>query len=211
MGAALPSAQPAIETKMNMPRPAAVAQWLAEQGDVEIQGPRSTGVIVAIAALATLCVMGVASLIYYKLKLPAQTESAALPVPVADPAASGASADSTAAPKAEGKAGGNGNGNGNDGKTAATEPATEGGDKKASPGGPAKPAKEEDPPGRLTIVCKPACDNIVAGGAALGPGPVFNHAMPPGTHRVTCTAKGKSKTVVVQIVSGQATSHTVVM
>jgi hypothetical protein len=62
--------QAAIETKMSLPRPAAVAQWLMEQGDVEIGGPRSTGVIIAIAALATLCVMGVASLIVYKLRLP---------------------------------------------------------------------------------------------------------------------------------------------
>ncbi len=62
--------QGAIETKMSLPRPAAVAQWLMEQGDVEIGGPRSTGVIIAIAALATLCVMRVASLNVYKLRLP---------------------------------------------------------------------------------------------------------------------------------------------
>lgn len=66
--------QAAIETKMSLPRPAAVAQWLMEQGDVEIGGPRSTGVIIAIAALATLCVMGVASLIVYKLRLPAPSD-----------------------------------------------------------------------------------------------------------------------------------------
>src|SRR5690606_6714355 len=54
-----PAAQANVETKMSLPRPAAVAQWLMEQGDIEIQGPRSTGVIIAIAALATLCVMGV--------------------------------------------------------------------------------------------------------------------------------------------------------
>lgn len=69
-----PANQHAIETKMSLPRPAAVAQWLMEQGDVEIGGPRSTGVIIAIAALATLCVMGVASLIVYKLRLPAQPD-----------------------------------------------------------------------------------------------------------------------------------------
>ncbi len=66
--------QAAIETKMSLPRPAAVAQWLMEQGDVEIGGPRSTGVIIAIAALATLCVMGVVSLIVYKLNPPARPD-----------------------------------------------------------------------------------------------------------------------------------------
>jgi serine/threonine protein kinase len=76
-GGQLSSNQHAIETKMSLPRPAAVAQWLMEQGDVEIGGPRSTGVIIAIAALATLCVMGVASLIVYKLRLPAQPDPAA--------------------------------------------------------------------------------------------------------------------------------------
>lgn len=70
--------QAAIETKMSLPRPAAVAQWLMEQGDVEIGGPRSTGVIIAIAALATLCVMGVASLIVYKLRLPPQPDPASM-------------------------------------------------------------------------------------------------------------------------------------
>lgn len=73
---ALSANQAAIETKMSLPRPAAVAQWLMEQGDVEIGGPRSTGVIIAIAALATLCVMGVASLIVYKLRLPTLPEPA---------------------------------------------------------------------------------------------------------------------------------------
>ncbi|MEM1032904.1 MAG: protein kinase [Myxococcota bacterium] len=63
-----PGGQANVETKMSLPRPAAVAQWLMEQGDVEIQGPRSTAVIIAIAALATICVLGVGGLIIFKVR-----------------------------------------------------------------------------------------------------------------------------------------------
>ena len=63
----------------------------------------------------------------------------------------------------------------------------------------------------LTINCKPACSSIVAGGTSLGPSPVFNHPMPPGQHRVTVKGNDKTKTIVVQITSGQLTSQTVTM
>ena len=71
--------QAAIETKMSMPRPAAVTQWLAEQGNIEIGAPRSTAVLISIAALATLCVMGVVSLIVFKLRTPAHITPGGIP------------------------------------------------------------------------------------------------------------------------------------
>lgn len=66
----------AIETRMSLPRPTAIAEWLAEQGDVQIQGPRTFGVLLSIAALATLCVIGVGALVVYKLRLPPRSAPA---------------------------------------------------------------------------------------------------------------------------------------
>jgi serine/threonine-protein kinase len=99
------SHQAAIETKMSLPRPAAVAQWLMEQGDVEIQGPRSTGVIIAIAALATLCVMGVASLIVYRLREPQRPDSALVVPTAAKPVGTGSAVGSGANQPASAPAG----------------------------------------------------------------------------------------------------------
>ena len=195
-----PAAQGAIETKMSLPRPAAVAQWLIEQGDVEIQGPRSTGVIIAIAALATLCVMGVASLIVYKLRLPPQPDPRAISVPAAT---APVEVDSKDVPEATGKA------------SAAKDKSSKKGD--ASPGeavddeSAAKGKKSADEPGTLSIQCTPQCDSIVAGGVSLGPSPVFDHEMRPGNHRVTLKANGATKKLVVSVSSGQATRHNVKM
>lgn len=190
----------AIETKMSLPRPAAVAQWLMEQGDVEIQGPRSTGVIIAIAALATLCVMGVASLIAYKLRLPAQNDGA-----VTAPMAASARVGEEAAPVPE---------KGGEQFADSMSTASEGAPAAGKDSGGAKPgssAAAGEAPGKLTINCKPACDQIVADGVSLGPSPVFNHPLSPGQHRVTCKLAGKSKTLAVMITSGQLTSKTVRM
>jgi eukaryotic-like serine/threonine-protein kinase len=190
--------QGAIETKMSLPRPAAVAQWLIEQGDVEIQGPRSTGVIIAIAALATLCVMGVASLIVYKLQLPPQPDPRVAAVPTVT---APIEVDSKDSPEADGGK----RKKGSKAKAAATDKDSKGAGKK-------KDAKKaDDKPGELTVTCKPACDSIVAGGTSLGPSPVFNHPMPPGTHRVTLKGNKKTKTIMVQVISGQLTTQSVTM
>jgi len=195
-----PAAQGAIETKMSLPRPAAVAQWLIEQGDVEIQGPRSTGVIIAIAALATLCVMGVASLIVYKLRLPPQPDPRVVSVPAAT---APVEVDSKSTPEARGKTSSkepkpSKKGEGEPGKAADDESAAKGN----------KSAKE---PGTLSIDCEPQCDSIVAGGTSLGPSPVFNHPMPPGNHRVILKSKGVKKEIYVSVSSGQLTRHAVKM
>ena len=192
-------AQAAIETKMSLPRPAAVAQWLMEQGDVEIHGPRSTGVIVAIAALATLCAMGVASLIVYKLRRPPSPE----PVAVVPTVTAPIEVDPKDSPEAV-----DGDGKSTKNKDAdavkASKPA-------ASSADSAQPEADAPKAGSLTIDCRPACDSIVAGGASLGPSPVFNHAMDPGQHRVKLKGNGKTKTIVVRITSGQLTAQTVTM
>jgi hypothetical protein len=193
--------QGAIETKMSLPRPAAVAQWLMEQGEVEIHGPRSTGVIIAIAALATLCVMGVASLIVYKLRLPPQSDPFAIAAPVVDTPTELDPAESPdALSSKEQKSGAKDTKGAKTGAKADTPAA--GGTKKED---------EKAKPGRLTINCHPACDSIVASGQSLGPSPVFSHEMPPGQHTVTCKGNGVTKKVVLVIRSGELTSQTVPM
>jgi hypothetical protein len=200
--AAQTAQQANVETKMSLPRPAAVAQWLMEQGDIEIQGPRSTGVIIAIAALATLCVMGVASLIVYKLRLPPQPDPRIVEVPVV--VAPSLEDDSVRPREADDETD----------DRAATKNAEgrgvkkSGGTKSTVAGG--VEAKAETP-GKLTINCNPACDSIVADGQPLGPSPVFSHPMPPGTRRVTLSRGERRKTIVVSIQSGRLTTQTVPM
>ncbi|HZO15721.1 MAG TPA: PEGA domain-containing protein, partial [Polyangiaceae bacterium] len=206
--------QGAVETKMSLPRPAAVAQWLMEQGDVEIQGPRSTGVIIAIAALATLCVIGVGALIIFKLQLqPVAAVAAPGPVtPVTD------ADDRDDTPQSKG------------GKNAKTEPAsstasakpTDGDGKKTAEGpkttnvkgdGSSKRTEEPagEPPGKLSVSSKPPCDSVIVAGSPAGACPLSNYPLPPGTHRVTLKRGAISKTIVVQIASGQLTSQSVSM
>jgi serine/threonine-protein kinase len=219
--------QQAIETKMSLPRPAAVAQWLMEQGDVEIQGPRSTGVIVAIAALATLCVMGVASLIIYKLRLPAQTE-AAVTAPAATASAASQAEDDDGDAKGAKEAKSGSSEEGDKEPKSGTTTSSGKSSAKSSSGSSASKGKSSskssgsngtktgsssstEPPGTLTIISKPACDSVVAGGKSLGPCPVFGVSMPPGQHRVTLTRKGKTKTIMVRVQSGKPATHNVSM
>jgi serine/threonine-protein kinase len=214
--------QAAIETKMSMPRPAAVAQFLAEQGDIQIQGPRSTGVLMAIALLSTLCVIGVAALVVYKVRTPPVSldmVAAAPQQPNGQPIAANAGDGVDQGGAADGDA------------TGATPVATSKSSKttvrRTTPRKSTKsskdPEKEPDakdkkatvakePPGSLTIDCSPACDSVVAGGRSLGPSPIFSHPMPPGQHRVTLKRKGgPTKTISVIITSGQLTSQRVSM
>ncbi|RLB46725.1 MAG: hypothetical protein DRI90_27085 [Deltaproteobacteria bacterium] len=210
----VPANQAQVETKMNLPRPAAVAQWLMEQGDVEIQGPRSTGVIIAIAALATLCVMGVASLIVFKLRVPVRPAYAA-PVATVVAGPSVPSDDRVAGQPKDGADGSEDGDSGEDGQSSAkgsTKGSAKGSAKGSTKGKSTAKSKADDPPGRLTITCKPACDSVIADGRSLGPSPIFSRSMPPGMHHVTLKRRGtKSKTIAVQIVSNQLTTKTVTM
>ena len=197
--------QAAIETKMSMPRPAAVAQWLVDQGDVQIHGPRSTAVLIAIALLSTLCVIGVGALVAYKVKTPARTLDELVQAP------SASAAPDAAAPTSPDT--------GSGATTTATDKPTSGddadepqdGDDSAGngkTGAGTAPAKD---PGTLSVWCKPACDQVIVGGQALGPSPISKHSMPPGQHRVTLKRGGVKKTISVVIESGQLTSQNVPM
>ena len=66
-------------------------------------------------------------------------------------------------------------------------------------------------PGTLSIYCKPACDQVIVGGQALGPSPVSGHSMAPGQHRVTLKRDGVKKTISVVIASGHLTAKSVPM
>ena len=205
-----------IETRMSMPRPAAVTQWLAEQSAYDTTGPRSTPVLMSIALLATLCVIGVGALVAYKVRVGDQQIAMVTPSgatggaydPLAPEHHPGAGTSSSAAPDAS-----------SDPSAKRTTPtATKGvSPKGTTPLGPgtAPPptaTSEEGSPGFLTIYCKPACDSVSAGGRGLGASPVSNVPTPPGQHRVTCKRSGSpTKVISVIIVSGQLTSHTVIM
>lgn len=210
-----PPPQSNIETRMSMPRPAAVTQWLAEQSAYDTTGPRSTPVLMSIALLATLCVIGVGALVAYKVRVGDQQVAMVTPSgstggaydPLAPEHQPGATPSSTAGAAASST-------------PTATRATTPTGTKVASPKGtlgpgtapPAAATSEEGSPGFLTIYCKPACDSVTAGGRGLGASPVSNVPMPPGQHRVTCKRSGSpTKVISVIIVSGQLTSHTVTM
>ncbi len=204
--------QHAIETRMNLPRPAAVAQWLAEQGDIQIQGPRSTGVLMAIALLSTLCVIGVGALVVFKLRAaPRQLGMSAAPTPSAlvstdNSKDNGASKAEPA--KTKKTSGGSKADSDDDASSSGDDDDSADASKKKSGG---KQASAGSTPGKLTINCKPACDQVTAAGRSLGPSPVVSHSMRPGQHRVTLKRGSKSKTIVVSIESGQLTSQTVSM
>jgi serine/threonine-protein kinase len=207
-----------VETKMSMPRPAAVSQWIAEQGTLENPGPRSTPVLMAIALLSTLCVIGVGALVAYKIRVgdqPVGANASALPSsthePLAPESAGGSKPDGTE--RATSTAGGSGTSkpSSSSASTSTSSPSKSG---TSSPGkGPAPADKGDDSdPGFLTVFCNPACDSIIAGGRSLGASPVVNASLPPGQHRVTLKRSGgPTKVISVIIVSGQVTSQRVSM
>jgi serine/threonine-protein kinase len=196
--------QAVIETKMNLPRPAAVAQYLAEQGDIVIPGPRSTAVLIAITLLATLCVIGVGSLVVHKLTLPLQP-------PESGPASVSPASDGRGAGASDTASARDGSKNADASKDAATSEArADASDKPAASAAPAG-AADAKAPGKLTIECLPACDSVVAAGRSLGPSPVVAAPVPPGAQRVTVRRGNQEKTIVVNIESGQLTSQTVRM
>ncbi|MBK6691123.1 MAG: hypothetical protein IPG50_02785 [Myxococcales bacterium] len=54
---------------------------------------------------------------------------------------------------------------------------------------PPPPARDRDPPrggtGLLTVICNPACDEVLDGSRSLGPSPVFKVSVSAGSHRLT--------------------------
>lgn len=63
-----------------------------------------------------------------------------------------------------------------------------------------------DPPktGQLTVICTPACDQVMDGPKALGPTPIFKRSTTVGTHHLTLRGEdGAKKTVNVDVAEGE--------
>ncbi|WP_394822546.1 protein kinase domain-containing protein [Pendulispora albinea] len=63
------------------------------------------------------------------------------------------------------------------------------------------------PKGRLTVICDPACDDVLDGKSSLGPSPIYKRATSLGTHRLTLktTDPKAEKVVEVDVVEGDVT------
>ena len=185
-------AQGVIETRMNLPRPVGIAQWLSEQGDVQLPSPRSTGVLMAVALLATLCVIGIGAIVTYKLRVPPAIPGSTAPVAAVTGAPAGSSpALATSTPTGETP-----RGTGDAGKA---EPRARGTDAAGSGSSASN--------GTLTVTCKPACDQVIAAGRSLGPSPVIGQPIPAGQHHVTLKRGSNSKVVFVTVEAGRLTTH----
>jgi serine/threonine-protein kinase len=209
----LPMGQPGapqsqIETALSLPRPDPHALWVAQQ-EKQKGERRSAGVIVAVVVLSALCVIGIGVLVYLKFvkakNAAAATADAAVTATASASAAAApppsATATASAAPTASASAEAS--------ATASASAAPQGGGAPSSGGGKAAGGKE--PPGTLTIICKPYCDDVLDNGRSLGPSPVVNLSVPPGQHRVTLKKGKDTKVISVIVVSGQSTSQRVTM
>jgi serine/threonine-protein kinase len=68
---------------------------------------------------------------------------------------------------------------------------------------PAAPPAAPPPSGKsglLTVLCTPACDDVLDGARSLGPSPVFKVAVPVGSHRLTLKTNDPSVRKVVNVV-----------
>jgi serine/threonine-protein kinase len=61
------------------------------------------------------------------------------------------------------------------------------------------PAQDEPEMGSLTVVCVPACDEVLDGGRSLGPSPVFKVPAAAGAHTLTLQADDDRKSVTVTV------------
>jgi hypothetical protein len=191
--------QGAIETKMNMPRPAAVANWIAQQGELSLQGARSTAVLMAIAVLSTLCFIGIVALLFHRVY---RAPLAKAPT-VSSATASSGSASARGRDDAKDKAGSDSRARAaNSSRTAARSTTRQ---KRASG------ARAAKAPGFLTVFCTPSCDRVVAAGQLLGPDPVVRRPLPPGQHRLSLRSGKVSKTLSIIVESDQLTSRRVTM
>ncbi|MFP6685888.1 MAG: hypothetical protein VB934_14310, partial [Polyangiaceae bacterium] len=190
------------ETKMSMPRPAAVANWIAQQGELSLQGARSTAVLMAIAVLSTLCFIGIVALLFHRAyRVPEEAKAPA----VSSATASSGSASARGRDDNKGKAASDSRPRtASSSRTAARSRTRQ---KRASG---ARDAKAEAP-GFLTVFCTPSCDRVVAAGQSLGPDPVVRRPLPPGQHRLSLRSGKVSKTLSIIVESDQLTSRRVTM
>jgi serine/threonine-protein kinase len=188
----IPIGQPQsqIETALSLPRPDPAALWLAQQ-EKQRGERRNTGVLIAVVALTALCVIGIGVLVVLKVrKHPADT------TPAGSASAAVSAATSAAAPPASAAS------------SADAPPATSAA---ATPTATASAAAGKGDNGYLTITCTPYCDDVVDQGKSLGAAPVVRQPVSPGAHKVTLKKGKTSKTITVNVVSGQVASQNVKM
>ena len=212
--------QSAVETRMSMPRPAAVAEWAAEDGAAQLSGPRGMGVLASMAMLAALCAMCLAALVVFKVRTPpaqaatvdvklsADDEPKALvPADIAKVVGGVAAGPASAKPRASASA----TTTATTDTTAtvsgtaatATAPATGG-------GSPPPPPPSSDM-GTLNVSCSPGCDQIIIDGRSFS-GSSASAKVSPGQKRVTGKRKGyKDRTLSVMIMAGESLSKVLVM
>ena len=68
----------------------------------------------------------------------------------------------------------------------------------AAPAG--RPSASAGGTGLLTIICFPACDQVLDNGKPLGPSPVFQHSVPAGEHRLKLTTSNPPATKTVSVI-----------
>jgi serine/threonine-protein kinase len=59
--------------------------------------------------------------------------------------------------------------------------------------------------GGLTVVCLPACTQVVDNGSSLGPSPIFARPVPSGPHTLTLTSGSVKKTYKTTVAAGKTT------
>jgi serine/threonine-protein kinase len=207
----LPTAQPGapqsqIETALSLPRPDPHALWLAQQ-EKQKGERRNTGVLIAIVALAALCVIGIGTLVYFKYfraKKAAVTATAdAATSATAEVSATATSTAPTVATTASETAAAT--------VTASASASAAAQAPSAAAQAPAGKGGSKDPPGTLSITCKPFCDDILDNGKSIGPSPVSNLPVPAGQHRITLKKGKDTKVISVLVTSGQSSSSRVTM
>ena len=65
---------------------------------------------------------------------------------------------------------------------------------------PAPPAAPPAPKGRLTVICDPACDDVLDGRVSLGPSPIYKRSTSAGAHHITLRVSDPSVEKVVDVV-----------
>lgn len=163
--------------------------------------------IIAVVALAALCVIGVIALLYFKFRTPtgdAPALDAPVPSVMAATAVSAAQTGAQASPSAANAAGSSnpGGASSSSSGSAAAGATTTSGTSGAGAGtsGAAASSKEV---GYLTLDCDPRCDQVMAGGRAFVP-PIVREPFPPGSMRVTAKLGSTTKVISVIIVAGQS-------
>jgi serine/threonine-protein kinase len=62
----------------------------------------------------------------------------------------------------------------------------------------------------LTVICLPACDEVVDNGQSLGRSPILKHPVPAGDHKLTLIRSEPPTTKVVNTTVKSGSSPTVV-